>query len=185
MDPVKVEGILKWPTPQCKHDVQSFLRFCNFYRRFTKHFTGIARPLHVLTGNAPFEWTTDCQEAFDKLKTLIMTAPVLIIPNNHDLFHIEADASEYALSAILLQQQEGKWKPTGFISKAFNPTQWNYEIYNCELLAIMTALHEFRKHLCMAKHIFKVWTDHANLQYFKKNHKLNRRQAQWLTEMQD
>src|SRR5277367_5264678 len=185
MDPIKVEGILEWPTPQCKRDVQSFLGFCNFYRRFIEHFAGIARPLHVLTGNALFEWTTECQEAFDKLKTLITTAPVLTIPNNYDLFCVEADASEYALGAILSQKQEEKWRPIGFISKAFNPTQRNYEIYNRELLAIMTTLYEFRKHLCTAKQIFEIWTDHANLQYFKKPQKLNRRQARWLSEMQD
>src|SRR5277367_523586 len=62
MDPVKVEGILEWPTLQCKGDVQSFLGFCNFYRCFIEHFAGIARPLHVLTGNTLFEWTTECQD---------------------------------------------------------------------------------------------------------------------------
>ena len=156
MDPVKVEGIMDWPTPQCKRDVQVFLGFCNFYRRFIEHFAGIARPLHVLTGNTPFEWTDDCQQAFDKLKTVVTMVPVLIIPNNYDKFCVEADASEYALGAVLPQQQDGQWRPAGFISKAFNPTQWNYEIYNCELLAIMTALHEFRKHLLTTKQVFKV-----------------------------
>ena len=185
MDPVKVEGIADWPTPQDKHDVQSFLGFCNFYRRFIHHYAGIARPLNVLTGNTPFEWTPECDEAFTKLKTVITTAPVLIIPNNHDKFRLEADASVYALGAILSQQQEGKWKPAGFVSKAFNPTQRNYEIYDRELLAIMTALQDFRKHLMTAKQTFEIWTDHANLQYFKKPQKLNRRQARWLTELQE
>ena len=67
----------------------------------------------------------------------------------------------------------------------FNPTQWNYEIYNRELLAIMMTLQDFRKHLMMAKHDFEIWTDHTNLQYFKKPQKLNRRQARWLTELQE
>jgi RNase H-like domain found in reverse transcriptase/Reverse transcriptase (RNA-dependent DNA polymerase)/Integrase zinc binding domain/Chromo (CHRromatin Organisation MOdifier) domain len=185
MDPVKVEGITDWPAPQCKRDVQSFLGFCNFYRRFIHHYAGIARPLNILTGNTPFNWTSECQEAFEKLKMAITTAPILIIPNNHDKLRLECDASEYALGAVLSQHQDGKWKPAGFISKAFNPTQRNYEVYDRELLAIMTALHEFRKHLMTAKQIFEVWTDHANLQYFKKPQKLNRRQARWLTELQE
>jgi hypothetical protein len=123
MDPVKVEGIMEWPNPQCKRDVQSFLGFCNFYRRFIHHFAGIARPMHLLTGNAPFEWTSECQEAFDKLKTLITNAPILSIPNSHDKFRLECDASEYALGAVLSQHQDNKWKPIGFVSKAFTPTQ--------------------------------------------------------------
>ena len=54
MDPVKVEGVVSWPTPQSKMDVQSFLGFCNFYRRFIKGFAEITHPLHPLTGNTPF-----------------------------------------------------------------------------------------------------------------------------------
>jgi hypothetical protein len=82
------------------------------------------------------------------------------------------------LFAILSQHQDNKWKPIGFILKAFTPTQWNYEIYNWELLAIMVPLlGDFRKHLMTAQQYFEIWTDHANLQYFKKPQKLNRRQA--------
>jgi hypothetical protein len=161
------------------------LGFCNFYRRFIHYFAGIACLLHILTGNTPFEWTSECQEAFDKLKTLITTAPVLSIPNNHDKFKLEADASEYALGAILSQCQDGVWKPCGFVSKAFNPTQRNYEIYDRELLAIMASLHEFQKHLMTARKTVEIWTDHANLQYFKKPQKLNRHQARWLSELQE
>ena len=65
------------------------------------------------------------------------------------------------------------------------PTQRNYEIYNKELLAIMLALEEFRRYLIDDKHIFEIWTDHANLQYFKKPQNLNRQQARWLTKIQE
>jgi hypothetical protein len=84
MDPVKVAGIAEWPTPTCKRDVQSFLGFCNFYRCFIHHFADIACPLHILTGNVPFEWKEECQTSFDKLKTLLTSEPILTIPNNHD-----------------------------------------------------------------------------------------------------
>ena len=96
--------------------------------------------MNLLTGNTPFEWTSECQEAFDKLKSLITKAPILSIPNAHDKFHPECDASEYALGAVLSQHQDNKWKPISFTSKAFTPTQWNYEIYDQELLAIMVPL---------------------------------------------
>src|SRR6202030_4659895 len=61
----------------------------------------------------------------------------------------------------------------------------NYEIYDCELLAIMLALEEFRRYLISAHEPFEIWSDHMNLQYFKLPQKLNHRQARWLTELQD
>jgi hypothetical protein len=101
MDPIKVEGIKSWMTPTCKQDVQSFLGFYNFYHRFIKDYADVARPLNYLTGNSPFVWTSECNDAFNQLKIIINTALVLAIPNNERQFHVEADASAYALGAIL------------------------------------------------------------------------------------
>ena len=171
MDPVKVQGIATWPVPANRRDVQSFLGFCNFYHRFIKDFARIAHPLHALTGNVPFMWTEECQQSFNKLKTHMTTAPVLTIPNDDDPFHLETDASEFAVGSVLSQKQDNKWKPIAFLSKSLSPTERNYEIYDRELLSIMLALQEFRKYLMNAKQIFEIWTDHANLQYFKKTTK--------------
>ena len=130
MDPVKVAGIAEWPTPTCKRDVQSFLGFCNFYRHFIHHFADIACPLHTLTGNVPFKWKEECQTSFDKLKTLLTSEPILTIPNHHDKFRLETDTSQYAMGAVLMQNQDNKWKPIGYTSKAFDTTQRNYDIYD-------------------------------------------------------
>jgi transposase InsO family protein len=75
------------------------------------------------------------------------------------------------------------WHPIAFLSKSLNPTERNYEIYDRELLAIMTALSEWRHLLMGAPHPFEVWTDHQNLSYFRQPQKLNRRQARWVTEL--
>jgi hypothetical protein len=173
MDPVKVEGIANWPTPTSKQEVQTFLGFCNFYCRFVRDYSKIAHQLHLLTGNTPFKCTTECDTAFNQLKTLITTSPILSIPNNDDPFCLETDASDYAIGAVLSQRQNSQWKPIAFLSKALSPTQRNYEIYDKELLAIMLALQEFRHYLIDANEVFEIWTDHANLQYFKKPQKLN------------
>ena len=61
----------------------------------------------------------------------------------------------------------------------------NYEIYDKEMLAIMVALDEWRHHLLGAKLQFEIWTDHQNLTYFKKPQKMNRRQARWITKLQE
>jgi hypothetical protein len=86
MDPVKVTGIAEWPQPQNKREVQSFLGFANFYRRFVQSYAKVAHPLHSLTGNDPFVWTNDHTEAFERLKTLLTSAPIPGIPNLHDPF---------------------------------------------------------------------------------------------------
>jgi hypothetical protein len=183
MDPIKINGITSWPVPQCKRDVQSFLGFCNFYRRFIQGYARIAHPLTSLTGISPWHWDDEQQTSFEKMKTLITTAPILSIPTDDDPFRIEADASEYAVGAVLSQKQDNKWKPIAFMSKALNPTQRNYEVYDREMLAIMIALTEWRKYLMGAVHDIEIFTDHQNLQYFRKPQKLNRRQARWLTEL--
>src|SRR6202030_753638 len=140
---------------------------------FIKGFSKVAFPLHSLTGNAPWEWTDECQQAFDTLKRHITDTPVLAMPTDNDPFHIEADASQYAVGATLSQRQDGKWRTVAFMSKALTPTQRNYEIYDCELLAIMLALEEFRRYLISATELFEIWSDHMNLQYFKQPQKLN------------
>src|SRR5271154_6869788 len=69
MDPVKVQGASEWPTPVNLKQVQQFLGFCNFYRRFVEGFSKIAGPLHGLSKkDHAFEWKTEHQEAFDTLK---------------------------------------------------------------------------------------------------------------------
>ncbi len=108
---------------------------------------------------------------------------ILAIPNETDPFMVEANASEGAVGAVLSQKQNGKWCPVAFMSKSLSATEHNYEIYDKELLAIMLALDEWCHYLMGAAIDFEIWTDHQNLQYFRKPQKLNRRQARWVTEL--
>lgn len=121
--------------------------------------------------------------AFDELKKQLAEDVVLVIPTNDCKFCVEADSSEGAISTILSQEQEGKWCPVTFLSKALTVMEWNYEIYGKELLMIMLALAKWQHHLMGAVQDFEIWTDHQNLQYFCKPQKLNRRQACWVTEL--
>jgi hypothetical protein len=130
MDSVKVQGVTDWPIPTTCREVQSFLGFCNFYRRFVRGFAGIARPLTELTGLAPFEWTKRHQDSFDVLRIALTTAPILALLMNEDPYRLEADASAYTVGATLSQRQDGVWKPIAFMSKALSLTQQNYEIYD-------------------------------------------------------
>jgi len=182
MDPVKIAGVQEWPAPTNKKEVQSFLGFTNFYRRFIKGFSEHARPLFDLTRNdIKWNWGPAEQSAFDQLKQSVTAAPVLISPDSTSPFRIEADSSDFATGAVLSQvcPTDGKWHPVAFFSKSLSPVERNYEIHDKEMLAIIRALQEWRHFVEGAEHQFEIWTDHKNLEYFMSAKQLNRRQARW------
>ena len=181
MDPVKVEGVSAWPAPTNVKEVQSFLGFVNFYRRFIEDFSHIATPLHELTRkDTAWNWSKACQEAFDSLKIAITSSPILIFPDESKPYKVEADSSNYATGAVLSQEgDDGKWHPVAFLSKSLSSVERNYDIHDKELLSIIRALEEWRHFLEGAQHKFTIWTDHKNLEYFRTAKKLNRRQARW------
>ncbi|SJL18203.1 uncharacterized protein ARMOST_21781 [Armillaria ostoyae] len=153
MDPVKLAGIAERPTPTKKKELQSFLGFTNFYRKFIKNYSKVVRALTQLTGNAEWTWGAMQNQAFQQLKKQMAEDVILTIPNRVGRFRVEADASNGAISTVLSQEQEGRWRP--------------------ELLAIMLALAEWRHYLMGALEDVEIWTDHQNLQYFRKPQKLN------------
>jgi hypothetical protein len=116
-----------------------------------------------------------------KLKELVTSAPVLILPDDDLPFRLEADGSGIATGAVLLQQcvDDNAWHPIAFLSKALNPVERNYEIHDTEMLAIIQGLEEWRHYLEGARHPVEIWTDHKNLEYFQVAQKLNCRQTRW------
>jgi len=104
MDPVKVAGVREWPVPKNRTDVQAFIGFVNFYRCFIQDFSTIARPLFDLTcSDQAWNWGTKEQEAFERLKMAVTTAPILASPQDSEPFRIEADSSDFASGAVLSQ----------------------------------------------------------------------------------
>ncbi|KAH0605690.1 uncharacterized protein H6S33_004912 [Morchella sextelata] len=166
MDPKKVIDVLEWTTPTNLRDVQVFLGFANFYRRFILGYSKIIAPLTALTKkNVKFEWTDEREEAFQTLKKMFTTAPILAHFNPDRKIVIETDASDYVSAGILPQRDnEGILHPVAFFSKKHSPAECNYEIYDKELLAIIRCFEE---------------CDHRNLEYFMTTKLLNRRQARW------
>ncbi len=147
MDPVKITGIAEWPVPTKKVQLQSLLGFTNFYWHFIKRYSKVVEPMTQLTGNNPWQWGKAQQNTFEELKKLLAKEVVLAIPTENGKFHVEVDASEGAIGTVLSQEQDGKWRPVAFLSKSLTITEWNYEIYDKELLAIMLALDEWRHYL--------------------------------------
>jgi len=123
MDTVKVEGVRKWPVLGMKNELQHFLGFINFYWRFIQDFTSIAKPLHSLTGKSIWVWGLEQQASFETLKQAVTAAPVLIFSTEEDQFRAEADSSDFATGAVLLQLQENSWKPVAYMSMALNEVE--------------------------------------------------------------
>jgi hypothetical protein len=104
IDPVKVQRVLDWPTPETVKQVKGFLGFGNFYRHFIDHYSNIAWPLIELTKkDTLFNWSEQCEGAFQELKWRFTTAPVLITPDLDKPFVLECNASLAATVAVLWQ----------------------------------------------------------------------------------
>ena len=174
--------VKQWKEPGTVHGVQSFLGFCNFYRKFVREYGRIARPLTNLTRKGEhFKWTPDCQVAFDELKHRLLTAPILR-HFSHDPeaeTRVETDASDGVMAGALLQRKIGEadWFPVAFYSETMQGAEHNYPIHDKELMAVVRGLQCWRAELVGLPVPFTVVTDHRALKYFSQKRLLNLRQA--------
>ncbi|KAK3563212.1 hypothetical protein QTP86_018264 [Hemibagrus guttatus] len=153
MDKGKVAAVRDWPVPTTINELQRFLGFANFYRRFIRGYSSLTSPLTNLLRNNP---------------QVANLEPSL-------------DASTTRVAAVLSQQQGSPrtLHPCAFFSRKLSPAEVNYDIGNRKLLAIKLTLEEWRHWLKGAKHPFVVLTDHKNLEYLRAAKRLNPRQARW------
>jgi hypothetical protein len=187
MDPRKVQTIQDWETPENVHDVQVFLGFANFYRRFIKGYSRVCRPLFkLLQKNYKFCWSPEAQNTFQQLKERFTSAPILKYFEPSLPSTLEVDSSDTVTSGVLLQPAEKESKilhPIAYFSKKMLPAECNYSIGEKELLAIVNAFKEWRHYLEGAAHQITVLSDHLNLKEFTSTMKLNRRQARWAEKL--
>ncbi|EUC60615.1 Transposon Tf2-1 polyprotein, putative, partial [Rhizoctonia solani AG-3 Rhs1AP] len=149
LDPIKIQAVQEWPTPTNRKELQSFLGFANFLRRFAKDFSKIARPLNnLISPSAEWKWNTREQESFEELKKVITEAPVLVHADPNKTYYLETDASGAAMGAVLSQRQEdGRLHPIGFMSESFKGAELNWDTHDKELHAIIRALEFWRIYL--------------------------------------
>jgi len=187
MDPAKVAAIRDWPTPSSVSDVQCFLGFSNFYRRFVRKYSHIAAPLTaLLKKNTNFAWTASAQAAFTELKLRFTSNPVLRHFQPDRPCVIETDASDKALGAVCSQRdRDGRLHPIAYYSRKLLPAELNYQIYDKELLAIVSAFKHWRHYLEFSPATTEVITDHRNLEYFTTTRQLSRRQVRWSEILSD
>lgn len=183
MDKKKIKAVLEWPTPKTIKDVQSFLGFANFYRRFIQSYSKIITPIcRLLRKDIPFSWDNKCDSAFKTLKTAFTTAPILTHFSPDQPIVIETDASDFAIGAIISHPDKDNPKilrPIAYHSRKLSPAELNYEIYDKEMLAIVEALRVWRAYTEGSRHQITIYTDHKNLIYFITSKTFTRRQTRW------
>jgi hypothetical protein len=142
----KIQAVLDWERPNSQRDVQSFMGFANFYRRFIKDFSKIVKPLTDTTAKEysgkAWRWSDQCEEAFETLKKAFTSAPILKHYDPSLLTIMETDASDFAIGGILSKQREGCLHPVAFYSRKMDKAEFNYESHDKELLAIVSCVKE-------------------------------------------
>lgn len=181
MDPEKIKAIADWEPPTTRCQLQRFLGFANFYRRFIRDFSKHTKCLHDLTKkDATWLWTHECQAAFEALKVAFSSAPALRVYDWNRATVAEVDASNWSTGGTLLQYgDDGNLYPIAYLSAKHTAQECNYDIYDKELLAVIKALEEWRPELEGSRNTFEIVTDHKNLQTFGTTKQLTPRHMRW------
>ena len=177
----KIQMILDWPEPWKVKDIQAFLGFANFYRRFIQGYSNIVVPLMCLTHKGvPWSFSDDCQKSFLCLKEVFTSALVLVHWIPDALITIKTDASNYAVTAILsITCSNNEIHPITFHSCTLSRAELNYDTHDKELLAIFEVFSNWRHYLEGSAQPIDIVMDHKNLEYFSTTKLLTRRQARW------
>ena len=185
MEEERVAAITYWPTLVSVKDIQVFLGFTGFYRRFIKNYAKIAAPLTDLLRGQPahmFTMTEAGEVAFEDLKRAFTTAPLLKHYDPTLPIKVETDASGRAIGAIISQRHGDLWHPVAFLSRKLSPAEANYDTADAEFLAIVEAFRTWRHYLAYTQHPVRVVTDHLNFKYLETK-KLRPRQIRWVQEL--
>ena len=193
-NPKKIEAVSKWPTPRTVHDVRSFLGFVGYYRRFIKNFSKITKPIgEVITGlenqskgaakKTYIEWSDAADTAFEHLKAMCISTPILAYPNYQLPFTLHTDSSTDGLGAVLYQKQDGKMRVIAYASRSVSKAEANYPAHKLEFLALKWAVCEkFHEYLYGSKP-FEVFTDNNPLTYVLTSAKLDACGQRWVAKL--
>ena len=195
-DPDKIAAVQQWPVPKSVKELQSFLGFVGYYRKFIKNFSKIARPLHQLTNGSmhkvggklrrkptKFYWESHHQAAFEELINCCTKTPVLTFADFTQPFILHTDASSESLGAALYQSQDdGTERVVAFASRSLNRSEKHYPSHKLEFLALKWAVCEkFHDYLYGNK--FEARTDNNPLTYVLTTAKLDATGYRWVAQL--
>lgn len=177
MDDSKVHAILNWPVPGNLKQLRGFLGLSGYYRKFIQNYASLARPLTDLLKKNSFHWNTVVAASFDRLKSVVTSALVLILPDFTQPFTVETDALGSGIGAVLSQNQH----PIAYYSKKMTPKMQSQSTYVRELYALTEAVSKFRHYLL--GHRFVIKTDHQALKHLTSQVIQTPEQQKWLPKL--
>lgn len=181
----KVEAIQQAAQPQTKRQLRSFLGLANYYRKFVPNFAAIAVPLTDLTRKGKsntLEWGEAQENAFRCLKSKLVNAPILHLPDIDRPFILRTDASENGIGAVLLQQFDDEKFPVAFASKKLLDRERRYSTIERECLAVVWAVKKFETYLYGREFVLEV--DHEPLRALRRGKLANGRVLRWALALQ-
>ena len=183
----KVTAICQFPAPVGKRQLMRFLGMAGYYRKFCPNFSTIAEPLTRLLGKrVKFVWSPACENAFQKLKAILRSSPVLAAPDFTLPFKLAVDASDVAAGAVLLQEEkDGVDHPVCYYSRKFNKSQKHYSTIEKECLALVLALQHFEVYLSSSSLPIHVFSDHNPLVFINRVKNKNHRLLRWSLMLQE
>ena len=183
--PKKLAAVEEWPVPKSITQVRSFLGFANYFRRFIPGFAELAQPLDEVTGrHAQFSWNKKRQGEFDYLKSSLLCAPVLQLPDISKPFRVHTDDSDVTRAAVLEQERDSAWHPVAYTSRKLTSAETNYTmaIAERETLAVVFALTSWK--LYLFQH-FDLFTDSQAVIYLQSKRHVTKREACWMKTLAD
>lgn len=183
-NPEKIAAVQGFSPPTNITDVRSFLGLVNYYRRFIPDMARIASPIQNLTRkDVPFIWDDACEAAFQLLKELLTSAPLLRRPNFNIPFILQTDWQPAGMGAILSQNINGTEHVIAYASKSLNTHERHYAPTEGELLACLWAIRHF--HCYLHGHPFVLETDHKALTYLLTSKNLSTKLTRYAMELQE
>lgn len=182
-DPDKVRAILDIPTPTNVADIRRFIGVASWYRRFIPSFSTISSPLTaLLRKQRAWEWTDECERAFQAIKEKLVSAPILNCPNYDLPFFVQTDASAYGLGAVLTQKSGDEELVISYASRSLTKGERNFSVTEKECLGVIFGIEKFRPYLEGIK--FTVITDHYSLLWLNNLKDPIGRLARWAVRLQ-
>ena len=193
-DPSKVESVRKWPVPTTAKQLHSFLGLSGYYRRYIRGYSSLAAPLFdLIKPKAPFIWSAQCQENFQKLKDALCSSPIVCAPNwDYPFFLLTDAATKSGIGCVLVQRIPERDEKTGkekiqekviaYASKKLTDAERRWPVREIEAWAIIWGCEHFRMYLSNGP--FMIETDHCSLQWLfscNKPGRLNR----WALRLQE
>jgi hypothetical protein len=182
-DDSKIKAVLDFKVPTNVTELRSFLGLCNYYRKFVRNYSHIAKPLHDLTGiRVEWNWGPTQISAFETLKKLLVSAPILRLPDFNRPFILQTDASLRQVGAVLSQNFDDGEHPILYLSRRLTKSECNYSTGDREFLAMYWSIRTLRNYLFGQE--FQVVTDHKPLIYWANYRDMDGRIARWALKLQ-